>query len=205
MSLMFFNAGSLQKPIPHIEYEQETKTRQLCHIVAHGFLVLYRQGKLGNELTHYHPLLMRHAEYFPKQLPVHIQKKSAKDQFEYLLMYNQPTKDILEPALAYTLQQLCVDVMCEKPAEYGTLFVEGFEPKALRTMEGLDAPAVIQVLAAEILKINIFVERHNERYFLPVREYYLTEEKNAEDLYLHFQNKHYTTPSDINELEKEVA
>lgn len=205
MSLMFFNAKSFEKAIPQIAYEADTKTKSLFGIIAHAFLVLYRQEKLNGQLVQYKTVLKRHAEYFPKQLPVHIQKQGVKQQFDYLLTYTQPIRENLEPALAYTLRQLCVDVMCDQPAKYGNLFVEGFEPKELRKIDNMDAPVVIQILAGEVLSLNIFVERHNDNYFLPVREYYLSEEKGSAELYLHFQDKYYTSPSDINEVEDEVA
>lgn len=202
---MFFNAEALQKTIPQIQYEEETKTVYLFQIIAHAFLVLYRQDKLGTDLSKYQSLLERHTDYFPKQLPIHVRRQSVKQQIDYLLTYNQPVREVVEPALAYTLQQLCVDVMCEKPAIYGNLIVEGHEPKALRKMDRLDAPAAIQILASEILGVNIFVERHNDNYFLPVREYYLSNQKGSADIFLHFQDKSYMTPSDMFDLEDEVA
>lgn len=205
MSLMFFNTQSLNRAIPQIVYEPDTKTKSLFGIVAHALLVLYRQNKLSPQLAQYDRLLKRHAQYFPKQLPVHVQKQGIKQQFDYLLTYNQPVHETLEPALAFTLKQLCVDVMCENPARFGNLIVEGYEPKALRKMDNIDAPVVIQILASEILYVNVFVERHNDHYFLPVREYYMSETNGSPDLYLHFQDKYYTCPSDINEVEDEVA
>lgn len=205
MSLMFFNAEQHKNVIPLITYEDETRCKHIFSVISHAFLFLLRQKKLSSDLGIYNNLLARHAEYFPKQLPVHIQKQKASEQFQYLVTYTQPLKEVLEPALAYTLQQMVVDVMCEKPERYGALFLEGHEPKALRKANNLDNPAVIQILASEILHINIYVERHAENYFLPVREYYLPDAKSSAEMHIQFKDKYYITQSDINELESEVA
>ncbi len=198
MAVTFFTPQDGVQSIPLVEYEEATKTKNLFNIIAHAFLYHLRKGKLEFSFEEYLPIFQRHAKYFPKQIPVHVQKLSAKEQYEYLITYNHPHSDILEPALAHTLQQLAIDMMAHFPALYGNLIIEdGFSVKELRASKNIHHPAALHALANEVLYINIYLERYQDNYFLPVKEYYLCQEKTHSEIFLHYQDHYYTTPSDL--------
>jgi len=205
MSMMFFQAKEVDRTVEQIPYVEETQARQLLKVVAHGYLYLLRSKKVDINSELLTGLLKAHATYFPKQLPVHVQNESNAKQLEYLQIYNQPHDDILEPALMFTLQQLIVDTMVKRPEIYGELFMKGFEPKVLRVEKNLDNPSAIKILAKEILGVNIFVERHNDKYELPTREYFMSEVSPSAELHILDKDNYYSTPSDILDENVEVA
>lgn len=193
MSLTFFTQSQqINDKIFLIEYAHHTRTKRLFHAVAQGFVYLLK-SKLLPDLKVFRPLLRQHANYYPRQLPKHIQKLNPFEQFEYMLVYTQPHAKTLVPSLAFTLQQMAVDAMCAYPEQYGNLLLEGKKIEELRKASNIDAPCVLQALADEVLKLNIYVERYPDAYLLPVKEYYLSEADSNANLYIHYQDNHYTT------------
>jgi hypothetical protein len=202
MSLTFFTKQRKDVQIPLISYDTENQSKQLLHTVAHGLVSLIKSKEIKT-LDIYKPLLKQHAIYYPRQIPRHIQNLPAKEQMDYLLVYTQPHNEVLVPSLAFTLQQMIIDSMCSFPELYGNLLLEGNKIKDLRKQINLDAPCVLQALADEILKFDIFVERYPDAYLLPVKEYYLSaaSESDSPSLFIHFQDNLYTTQN-FNESEE---
>ena len=195
MSLTFFTQTPSDKQFSLIEYEPATRTKQLLKVIAHGLVYLLRTEKIQRDTLR--SLLEQHAKYYPRQLPQHIQKLSAHEQIEYLLVYTQPHAETLVPSLAYTIQQMAVDSICKSPELYGNLLLDGHRIEELRKLSNLDNSGVIQAIADEVLFINIFVERYPDDYLLPVKEYYLCDNGSTANLFIHYQDHYYTTQSDI--------
>lgn len=197
MSLTFFSkAGSRKQPQPTL-YCDATRTKNLFHIVAHGLLHLIRTQQV-TDLERYNALLTQHAIYFPKQLPQRVHHLSAKEQFDYLTTYTHPHMSVLEPSLGYTIQQMAVDVICQKPSIYGSCLIDGHTPQSLRSAKTiLQPPSLIQAIADEVLQIAIYIENYAKTNCFPIKEYYSTESTNSAKLWLKLKDNYYTTPSDI--------
>ncbi len=132
MAMTFFQTKEIDVTIPRVAFCDETQSRELFKVIAHGFLALLRQQKVNINNKEISNFLNEHSKYFPKQLPVHTHTMSNAEKVNYLLTYNQPQKETLEPTVGFTLTQMVVDVMCEKPGIYGHLFLMNRDPKALR-------------------------------------------------------------------------
>lgn len=205
MAMTFFQTKEIDTTIPRVMFCDETQSRELFKVIAHGFLVLLRQKKVNvnsEQITHF---LQEHAKYFPKQLPIHTGAMSNAQKLDYLQTYNQPHGEALEPTISFTLTQMVVDVMCNKPAIYGHLFLMSRDPKALRQEKNLDEACAIKALAKEVLGINILIERYNKQYSLPTREYYLAEKEGSPDLSILSKENYYQTTSDLMLDDAEVA
>lgn len=136
--------------------------------------------------------------YYPRQLPKHITNLCVKDQVEYLLVYTHPHKDVLVPSLAYTLQQAAIDTMCKYPQHYGNLLLEGHDLEVLRKSNELDDPGLLQALAERVLNTSINLERYNEPYQFPVKEYYQSGSHQVAQINLHYQDNVYRSEQAIN-------
>jgi len=196
MLLTFFTKKPQDPQVNLIDYALNSRTKFLFRSLAHGFVSLIKSNQFNN-LEIFKELLTQHAKYYPRQLPMHIQNLSAKDQFEYLLVYTQPHIETLIPSLAYTLQQYAIDTICLYPEQYGNLLLEGNSIEHLRKTSNLDHPSILQAIADNVLKINIYLERYPEAYLLPVKEYYLSEIKSSLNLYIHYQDHLYMCQSEI--------
>lgn len=195
MLLDFFNKNQAEPKITLIDYDENTKTKKLFCAVAQGLVSLIKSSKLS-DVQVLKSFLENHANYYPRQLPKHIQNLPVNEQLEYLLIYNHPHLEVLIPAMAHTLQQSVVDVVCKSPEIYGNLLLEGKTVGQLRKAENLDHTSILQALADEILHINIYLERYCETYLLPVKEYYLSVSNNQDHLYLHYKDRFYTTENE---------
>lgn len=196
MPLTFFTHKQEEQQSLLIDYSPGTRTKRLFYAIAYGLIHLIKTNQFENKSL-LGSLLSQHANYFPRQLPQHIQNLPASEQIEYLLIYTQPHAEMLVPSLAYTLQQMAVDVICSKPEMYGNLLLQGKTIAELRKQPDLDDPSVLQAIVDEILMINIYLERYPDSYQLPVKEYYLTPNNNPTNLYIHYQDRFYMTQSEL--------
>ncbi len=205
MSLSLFETQKLNDGIKRIDYRDSTQSRSLIDVIAYRFVSLLEQKLVPINTPYLSRFLKEHAIYFPKQLPVHTRNMNNDDKVSYLLTYTQPHESVLIPAISHTLKQMIVDIMCEKPSLYGHSFLKGIEPKTLRSAKNLDSPEMIKALAKEILHIDIFIERYNRQYALPVKESFLAETDNIPAIYILNKDNTYQTTSDISLDDAEVA
>lgn len=205
MAMTFFQTKEIDTTIPRVAFCAETQSRELFKVIAHGFLELLRQQKVDVSSKKINAFLEQHAKYFPKQLPVLTTNMSNAEKLNYLQTYNQPSCEVLEPTISFTLTQMVVDVMCEKPAIYGHLFLMNRTPKDLRQAKNLDEACAIKALAKEVLGINILIERYNKQYSLPTREYFFAEKENSPDLLILSKENYYQTTSNFMLDDAEVA
>lgn len=173
-----------------VEYSQSSQSSNLFNTIAYN--LTQSQANSLVQLCHAsNELLIKHALLFPEQLPKHIKTLSPKDQIKYLLSNATPITEILIPSLAFTLQQLAIDIICQYPEQYGNLLLEGYSINELREKTGLDHPSVLQALADHILKCDIFVERYTSVSSFPVKEYYFSHCPMIKNINIHNKDKKY--------------
>lgn len=189
MLLTFFTKTKIEKTPYAVHYNEDSSTAFLFQALATATIDLMQKNE--NSGTQFEFLLNQHALYYPKQLPKHVSHLATLEQCEYLLIYNQPHKEVLIPSMAYTLQQIAIDIMCQHPELYGNLLLEGHRINELRKDQKIDDSGLLQALADHGLHTNIYIERVSSPYELPVRECYTTEVALTSPIHIHFKENVY--------------
>lgn len=189
MLLTFFTKQKIEKTQGVISYNEDSSTAFLFQALANAIVSLMQKNdNTGNPFEFF---LSQHALYYPKQLPQHITQLTTHEQCEYLLIYNQPHKTTLIPSMAYTLQQIAIDIMCQQPELYGNLLLEGHRVSDLRKNPKIDDSGLLQALADHGLHTNIYIERAASPYELPVKENYTTDFPITAPIHIHFRENIY--------------